>query len=72
MKAKIDDKVKEYFKSNYGAPFIIAFMLLLIIAAVNLAIDNKDMADQLAVYAYYMLVIGVVGQIIAYIRKKNE
>ncbi len=67
---EIDERVKKYFKSNYGAPFVIAFMVLLITAAIYLAMDNKDIADQLAVYAYYMLVIGVIGQIVAFVRKK--
>ncbi len=60
----IDERVKKYFKSNYGAPFIIVFMMLLIVAAVYLANNDKAMADQLAIYAYYMLVIGVSKPII--------
>ncbi len=72
IEIKIDERVKDYLKNNYGAPFIIVFMALLIYAAIYLAYGKKAIADQLAVYAYYMLVIGVIGQIIAYIRNRDK
>ncbi|MHA1594146.1 MAG: hypothetical protein ACTSXX_05315 [Candidatus Baldrarchaeia archaeon] len=60
-----------YFKENLGAPFVMAFMALLITAAVFLAVGDEDFANTLAVYAYYNLVIGVVLQLVALVRSER-
>jgi hypothetical protein len=67
-------RTKNYFKENWGAPFIIAFMILLIIAAIYLSIGNEVYANEIAIYAYYALVIGVFLQLASYIKyaKKEE
>jgi len=57
-----------YLLENWGAPFIILFMLIMIVAATQLALGNEPLANILAEYAYYALVIGVILQLIAYIR----
>jgi len=57
-----------YLKGNWGAPFIIAFMVMLITCAYLLAYGNEAVANGLAVYAYYFLVIGVVLQLICYLK----
>ncbi|TDA37321.1 MAG: hypothetical protein DSO08_05930 [Candidatus Methanomethylicota archaeon] len=67
MRIKIKLK-SQYFKENWGAPFIIMFMVLLIFAAVALAMKYDKVANDLAVYAYYLLVLGVVLQLISYIK----
>jgi hypothetical protein len=61
-----------YFKENWGAPFIIAFQILLILAAVQLANGLQDAANETAVYAYYALVAGVLLQITSYIRYERK
>ncbi|GBC74899.1 hypothetical protein HRbin06_00206 [archaeon HR06] len=61
-----------YFKENWGAPFIIAFMLLLISAAIYLAIGLSNVANEIAIYAYYSLVLGVVLQIASYIKYRPK
>jgi len=73
-KIKIKKKRLDYFKENWGAPFIIAFMILLIIAAIYLSIGNEAYANEIAIYAYYALVIGVFLQLASYIKyaKKEE
>ena len=48
------------------------FQLLLVVCAGLLIQDNLAMANELAVYAYFLLVIGVVLQLVAYLRHKNE
>jgi len=48
-----------YFRENWGAPFILGFMILLIVAAVSLAGGLDFLANEVAVYAYYLLVAGV-------------
>jgi hypothetical protein len=67
-------RTKNYFKENWGAPFIIAFMILLIIAAIYLSIGNEAYANEIAIYAYYALVIGVLLQLASYIKyaRKEE
>ena len=59
---KIFAKVKGYARENWGVPFILAFMLLLVITAASLAADMSFLANELVVYAYYALVAGVVLQ----------
>jgi len=44
--------------------FIIAFMIMLISAAVALALGSEVLANKLAEVAYYFLVIGVVAQLV--------
>jgi len=62
------DALRSYFRVNWGAPFIIVFMILLLIAAGNLAYGFEDAANSLAIYAYYALVLGVVLQLICYLK----
>ncbi len=66
-------RVKDYVKENWGSPFIVGFILLLLSAATLLSLDASYWAEQIAVYAYYALVIGVVLQIVCYLKyKKNS
>jgi len=62
------DALRSYFRVNWGSPFIIVFMILLLMAAGNLAYGFEDVANSLAIYAYYALVLGVVLQIICYFK----
>jgi hypothetical protein len=68
-------KVKGYVKENWGSPFILGFMLLLIAAAVSLSTGLSSLADTVAVYAYYALVAGVFLQLASFLKyrgKSNE
>ena len=49
---------------NLSTAFILAFMTLLIIAAIMLAMDKEDTANSMAEYAYYFLVAGVILELI--------
>lgn len=42
-----------------GRGLVVAFMILLVLAAVALAAGNEGLANQLAEYAYYTLASGV-------------
>jgi hypothetical protein len=66
-------KFSDYFKQNWGSPFIVAFILLLLTAAVLLSAGSANWAEEVALYAYYTLVAGVVLQIVCFVkyRKKN-
>ncbi len=64
-------RIKRYLKDNPGAPFIIGFQLLLLVCAGLLIHGNSVMVNEVGVYAYFLLVIGVVLQLIAYVRHGN-
>jgi len=65
-------KVKRYFRENLGAPFVIGFQVLLVVAAGLLAVGNSAWASEVAVYAYYLLVVGVVLQLFSFVRSRGE
>ena len=66
-------RVKRYFRENWGAPFIIGFMLLLMVAATSLSMGLANLADEVAISAYYALVVGVVLQLVCFLKynKRN-
>jgi hypothetical protein len=63
-------KFKEYVKQNWGSPFIAVFILLLLTAAVLLSVGST-WAEEIAVYAYYTLVAGVVLQIVCFVKYRK-
>jgi hypothetical protein len=71
VKKRSVQRLLEYLKGNWGAPFIIAFMILLAAAAAYLAIGMESLANDIAVYAYYNLVAGVVLQLISYVKESR-
>jgi len=50
--------------------FIIDFILLLMLAAVLLVYKKEAGANMVAEYAYFVLVIGVLIQLVQYIKEK--
>ena len=71
--SKIPARVKGYVKENWGAPFVLGFMALLIVAAVSLVMGLNLLANVVAVVSYYSLVVGVVLQLVCFLKygKKN-
>lgn len=69
---KIMLKVKGYVKENWGFPFIVGFMLLLVVAAVSLSAGLSSLADTVAVYAYYALVAGVFLQLASFLKYRGK
>ncbi len=69
----MSDKIKGYVRENWGAPFIMGFISLLLLAAVSLAIDLAVLADGIAIAAYFALVAGVFLQLVCFLKdnKKN-
>ncbi len=63
--------VKGYVMQNWGSPFIVAFIMLLLAAAGSLSFGQSVLAEQIAVYAYYSLVAGVILQIVCYLKYKK-
>jgi hypothetical protein len=65
-------RVKGYVRENWGAPFILGFMLLLVVAAVSLTTGLEALADEVAVYAYCALVAGVVSQLVCFLKFREK
>jgi len=65
-------RIKRYFKGNIGAPFIIVFQVLLLICVGLLTLGGSELANGVAVGAYFSLVIGVVLQLVSYLRHEKE
>lgn len=61
-----------YLRRNWGAPFIIAFILLLIGAGAELSTGGAALADDVSVYAFYSLMVGIVLQIASYLKFGGE
>lgn len=64
--------VKWYVRENWGTPFIVGFMLLLIVVAVPLSIGVAEVANEVAVYAHYALVIGFVLQLVHFMKVSQK
>jgi hypothetical protein len=69
---KIMLKVEGYVKANWGSPFIVGFMLFLVVAAVSLSAGLSSLADTVAVYAYYALVAGVFLQLASFLKYRGK
>jgi hypothetical protein len=71
---KLPDRFKMYPQENWGAPFFAAFLLLLVVAAASLAVGSADLAKEVAIYAYYALVVGSVLQLVCFVKynKRND
>jgi len=63
--------LKGYLKDNWGAPFIVAFMVMLLTAAGYIAEGLETVANDVAVYAYYSLVVGVILQFICRLKYRE-
>jgi hypothetical protein len=64
--------VKRYVRENWGAPFIVAFMVFLVVAAVSMSTGLDALADDVAVYAYYALIGGVVLQLVCFLKFRGK
>ncbi|MDG6996924.1 MAG: hypothetical protein JRN52_13470 [Nitrososphaerota archaeon] len=64
----LKERAREYLITNWGAPFVLAFIVLLITSAAFLTTGAQDLANSIAVYAFYALVLGVVLQIASYVK----
>jgi len=60
--------VKQYFGENWGSPFILAFMVLLAVAAVSLSLGLASLANDDAIWSYCFLVVGVVLQLFCFVK----
>jgi hypothetical protein len=66
------ERIVKYLRENPQALFVIPFMLLIVLAAVKLALGDLELADRLAVYAYYQLVGGVLAALVLAFKEKRH
>ena len=64
----ISFRVKKYVRESWGAPFIVAFMLLLVVAAASLSMGLVDLANGAATAGYCALVVGVILQLVCFLK----
>jgi len=64
-------RVLRFFRENPGALPIVGFQFLLLVCAVLLVLSMSDVAEGLAVVAYFLLVAGVVFQLVDYVRDSS-
>ena len=69
---KVPAGARVYVKKNWGAPFVVGFMMLLVVAAVCLLMGFVVLADEVAVCGYYALVVGVVLQLGCFLRGRKR
>lgn len=65
---KIFARIEGYVRENWGAIFVLAFMILLMIGAGSLAIGLDSFANEVAVFAYYALVAGVFLELACFLK----
>jgi hypothetical protein len=62
------ENLRTYIVRNWGAPFIIAFAILIVISGILSVSGSAEIAGVLAVYSYYALAIGIVLQGLSYVK----
>ncbi len=65
-------KAQRYFRDNLGAPFVIGFQVFLLMAAGLLTVGNSVLANDVAVYAYFLLVTGIILQLVSFLRNHQK
>lgn len=70
--SKIQVVIRKYVEKNWGFPFIVVFLVLLFSAAVFLSIGLSSLAESISVYAYFILVAGVVLQLVYILRNRGR
>ena len=65
-------KIKRHSRENPKASFIIVFQVIMLICAGLLILGHSSWAEGLALVAYFSLAIGVVLQLISFLRLGKE
>ncbi len=64
-------KAAEYIYRSRGTPFFAWAIALLVVTALLLVIELEPVAEQVAVIVYYLLVVGVVGELVSLRRREG-
>jgi hypothetical protein len=63
---------KQRLRTDWGAYFIIGFIVILLIAIYFYISNSTMLAESIADYAYYSLVIGVILEIVGFARSRQK
>jgi hypothetical protein len=69
---KILFTLKGFVRLNWGAPFIVLFLLFLIGIGVCSLIGLSSLADSLSIYAYYLLIAGIALQFFCLVKYRKR
>ena len=64
-------RIKDYVIRNWGSPFLVGFMVLLIGSAFSLSVGSP-LADTFSVYAFYALAAGVALQLACFLKYEQK
>jgi len=65
-------KLRQYLKTNPGSGFVLAFMFLLVICVFLLIFKWEKMAEQIVIWAYLFLVMGIVLKLIRFLKERKN
>jgi hypothetical protein len=63
--------IVNYFRCNPQALFIVGFQIFFLGSAGLLSVGNSFWAERVAIFAYFSLMVGVILQLISFIRNKE-
>ena len=64
-------RIMRYLRQNMGTPFVIIFQILLLSCAALLIWGYSNLVNELIIYAYYSLVVGVVLHLVSFLRHRE-
>jgi hypothetical protein len=64
--------LKGFVRLNWGAPFIVLFLLFLIGTGVCSSIGLSSVADALSIFAYYLLIAGIALQFFCLLKYRKR
>lgn len=64
-------RIRRYLRGNPWVPLILSFQVLLLVCAGLLITGNSFLAGEVAVYAYFLLLGGIVLQLISFVRNRD-
>ena len=65
-------KLGKYVYSGSGTPYVSGFIFILLLCGILLVLNLESLANQLAIVGYYLLVIGVVRELIDFLREQKN
>lgn len=72
LSSSLLEKLKEFLRMNFYAPFVIGFFIMLLVSFFSTIVGNEILADKSATYGYVVLVIGVLLQLFSVVKEKKE
>jgi len=65
-------RVSKYLYRGPGTPYVSGFIFILLFCAILLVFSLEPLANQLAIIGYYLLVVGVLKELISFAKEKKS